>query len=156
MSTVNAKAKVDTDPVFEEQVTTLRKEADDERTNRPENKQTQWCVPEKRGWSGDLFDYDGMSDMFDRSQANEQFVQAVSSPDNPGVAGDLVVGPLQADYLAIMERAFRARHTMRRPRAVVHAMGRKLGHGHEKGTFVQTALEYVRSTVAQSRSGGGA
>ena len=66
----------------------------------------------------------------------------------------MVVTTTQIDYLAIMERAFRARHTMSRPRAMLHAMGRKAGHGSNTGPLVRGVLEHVRGLVKQSKGGG--
>ena len=106
-------------------------------------------------WLGDLFDIEGMSDPFNRDEANEMFVEATKDGENSGVTGDLGSTTLQVDYLACMERAFRSRHTMRRPRTMAHMTGRRKGHGNERGVLTQMNLEFVRNMIKQSRSEGG-
>ena len=78
----------------------------------------------------------------------------MSDVKNPGTSGDLAVTTVQIDLLAAMERAWRMRHTMRRPRTFCHAMGRKNGHGDDSGPLVQCQLEYVRGLTKQSKGTG--
>ena len=59
------------------------------------------------------------------------------------MAGDIIGVSTQADYLAMMERAFRSRHTMRRPRAWMHAAGGHKGQALPAGAFKQNAMEYA-------------
>lgn len=152
---VNAEAKAkDVDPVFNKQVVKLRDQAGEEHKARVATKQTAWMTPELEGWSGDLFDCEGMSKPFDRTKANEMYEDAHKDPTAPGVAADSIVTTLQVDYLAIMERAYRARHTSRRPRMIIHAMGRKRGHGDEAGTLTQSALEFIHNTIKQGQGEG--
>ena len=118
--------------------------------------QSSWMLPDAEGgeedWEGDLFALDDLGVPFSRETIAEEFRQTVESSDNPGVSGDLVAATLQSDYLGAMERAFRARHTMRRPRAMAHAAGRMNGHGSDRGTLTQTALEFVRGVVKEAKS----
>ena len=148
---IPATAKADVDPNFTAQIVALRTQADAEQKARIKGNQVAWMVPDKGEWSGDLFDREGMARAFQRDKANEDFVAATSDPLKPGVTGDMIVTTLMIDYLACMGRAYHARHTMRRPRAMAHAMGRKKGHGDNNGTLTQTALEYVRSTIQQMK-----
>lgn len=106
--------------------------------------------PEK--WEGDLFDVQAMEQPFDRSQSNAWFTKAISDGRNPGTSGDHVVTQIQADYLAVMERAFRSCYTMRRPRAAMHAMARRAGHGSDTGPLVVCVLEYLRGLVKANKA----
>ena len=144
-------AKSDIDPNFEAQVTELQAQAAAEQTTRVVGQQALWMRPALNGWDGDLFDWVGMSQPFDRSQANGWFVDAVKDPTDSGTVGDLLVTTIQVDYLSIMERSFRMRHAMGRPRALVQAMGRKLGHGDNTGPLVQSVLEHVRGVVKRNK-----
>jgi hypothetical protein len=137
-----AKAKVDNE-TFEPQIRELRKRAEAEAAAREENKQTQWLMPEKKDWDGDLFGIENLSEPFDRTAINEQFREATKDGEAPGVSGDLIVTTLQVDYLACMERAFRMRHTMRRPRAMAHMTARRKGDGTEFGVLAQCNLAVV-------------
>lgn len=155
----NSKAKVDAN--FEEQIRQFRKRAKEEAQARENNTQTQWLMPKKKPggegdeWDGDLFPIEGLSKPFVRDEANDKFEEATKSADDSGVVGDLIVTTLQVDYLACAERAFRCRHTMRRPRAMAHMTGRRKGHGTEKGTLTQVYLEYIRNLLKRSQAGGG-
>lgn len=148
---LNVTSKSDVDPNFTDQIVTLRTQADAEQKARIKGNQTAWMVPKKGEWSGDLFDREGMAKAFQRDKANADFVAATSDPEAPGMTGDMIVTTLMIDYLACMGRAFCARHTMRRPRAMAHAMGRKKGHGSNRGTLTQAALEYIRGTIQQMK-----
>src|SRR4051812_41559396 len=121
---VQATAKADVDPNLEAQVKALQTQAAASAPATLKGEQAKWMMPEHEDWQGDLTDWDELGTPFDRSASNEAFVEAVKDGKNPGTTGDLVVTTLQVDYLACMERAFKARHTMSRPRALAHAMGR--------------------------------
>ena len=153
--TPSAQSKAEVDPNFEGQIRRLRDRAKEEGQARENNTQTQWLMPEKKDWDGDLFPIEGLSEPFIRDEANDKFEEATKDADSSGVVGDLIVTTLQVDYLACMERAFRCRHTMRRPRAMAHMTGRRKGHGEEKGTLTQAHLEYIRNLIKRSQVGGG-
>ena len=149
-------AKADIDPVFDAQLHKLQELSKEEAETRLKGEQNAWIFPEVspeggEEWTGDLFDWKGMSRMFSREKSNQTFIDATKDAENSGVVGDLIVTLTQIEYLAIMERAFRARHTMRWPRALAHAMGRKSGHGHDRGVFITCGIEYVRGTIGQSK-----
>lgn len=147
-----ASSKVDLDPTFERWVRALRAAAEQAALKLSAGLAAPWMLPLSGGWPEDLFDWDGLSEAFSRAELNEAFVSAIRDAEDPGVVGDLISATTMIEYLAVAERAFRARHTMRRPRAFAHALGRLQGHGHEKGTLTKTALEYVRGLVQQSKS----
>ena len=77
-------------------------------------------------------------------------VEAISDADAPGVVGDLMTSSLQGDYLAMQERAFRARH-LSGVRRRLHAAARRAGHGDDKGLFKRGVLGYVESVLKQSK-----
>lgn len=149
---INESSKAsETDPVFEDQIKELRAKAKAEGEALPNTGQSAWLIPKLFDWDGDLFNIEGIAEAFKRDKANEQFKEATTDVNSPGVTGDLVVTTLQISYLQVMERAFRCRHTQRRTRAVMQAMARKRGHGNNQGTLTQT-LEYIRNLMQESKS----
>ena len=150
--TAKATKKSDIDPNFQDQVNQRKQDAAQEGEKRRRSQQVQVMMPKLGDWVGDLFDWDGVSKAFNRDQANDDFVKATSDARNPGVTGDLVATTLQVDYLSVMERAFRARHTMSFPRAIAQQSARKEAHGEDRGAFSQSALEFVRGVLKQSSS----
>ena len=150
--TVTPTRKSDVDPTMYLQLKEQSVEAlAQEYVNRSMQNQFHWHMPQKIKWSGDLFDWSGMHEPFDRNESNKSFVKAIQDPNNPGVSGDLGITTSQIDYLAVMERAFRARHTCRWPRVCAHMLGRRRGHGNEEmGLFKFGVLGAVRGMVKQS------
>lgn len=142
-------SKVDVDPNFDTVLHDLQEHAALAAEALKSADQVTWFRP--AAWAGDPFDYEAIGPAFNRDQANQQYVEAVQSAQAPGVVGDLIAATLQVDYLAVMERAFRNRHTMTRPRRVCHVLGRKNGQGDQGGGFIQGVLEYVRRRVAQAK-----
>jgi len=147
--TVNPTKKADMDPNFQKQVTARQTEAKKEDEERKMTKQVPWCKPQ--GWNGDPFDWEGMKTPFKRDKANSDFLKATASPLDPGRTGDLVSTTTMIDYLSVMERAFRARHTYSFARAVAQQTGRKKGHGTSgTGLFSQGVLKYVQGIIKQT------
>lgn len=141
------RSRVDVDPNIEKQIEALRVSVEREARGILTGEQTVWTRPELNGWSGDLTDIDDMSKPFSRDIANQQFVDAIADPDNPGTTGDLASATVQVDYLAVMERAFRIRHGTTHIRAILHSAARRRGHGDAKGVFKTCVLEYIRRLV---------
>jgi hypothetical protein len=153
MSDPTATRKSDVDPVFEDQLNTMQDQAQQEYIDHGTNgyDQTQTLMPDPKEWSGDLFDWDNMSKPFSRKKSNDNFIEAIKKVASPGVSGDAVITTTQVEYLAIMERTFRARHTNSFPRVMAHMLGRRRGHGdQEYGLFTKGLLQYVRGIVKQS------
>lgn len=142
-------AKVNMDPNFEKRLREMQQHAQAESTARQTGERTKWYRP--KDYAGDLTDYAEMETPFDREQANREGVDAVKDPQSPGVTGDTVAAVVQVETLSLMERAFRARHTMRRPRALAHVAARLKGHGDPTGPFVQNGIEFIRQVMAQAR-----
>ena len=143
------KAKAELDPSFKTLMDDLRDHAAQQSEARPNGEQVRWFRPSNG--DGKLTDFQALGDAFDRSQSNEQFIDAVKDANDPGVTGDLVATTTMIDTLSVWERAYRMRHTMRRPRAVAHALGRLKGHGAQDGVYGRNNVEYVRGILKQSR-----
>lgn len=152
---MTVRSRVDVDPNFELQVRALRAAFGSLADATLTGGQPRWMTPELLGWSGDTEDREGMSAPFARDQANAQFVEAVADPLEPGTTADLVAATTMIDWLACMERAYRARHTMPRNRAALHAASRYAGHASEQGALTTCALEYVRRIVRQAKGDTG-
>lgn len=149
------KAVIDTiDPVLSDQLKSLQKQAAAEHPARLKGEQSQWMMPDLKGWSGSLFDYDGMAKPFDSSASSDGFTKATADAQSPGTTGDMIISTTQIDYLAVMERSFRDRHSMSRIRAMCHAMTRKNGHGNDRGPLSQCIQEYLNGLIKGSKQGG--
>lgn len=143
------QAKVNMEPNFEKRLRDIQDHAQKEFEARPKGDQVKWFRPEN--FNGDLTDYQLLGEGFERKQANQEAVDAVKDPNSPGVSGDTVAAVTMIETLAVMERSWRARHTMRRTRAVAHLAGRKKGHGDQTGPILQGNTEYLRRLLAQAR-----
>lgn len=137
------------DPNFEKQLRNLKTHANNQYEARKAGGQIKWYRP--LGWSGNPTDFDGMSEPFIREQINETLVSAISDPKSPGTTGDVIICSIMLNYLSVLERSLRVRHTLRRPRATAHAMSRDRGQGNDSGPFIQLGVEYVRSLLKQSK-----
>ena len=105
---------------------------------------------EKNGWDGDVFNVADMGKPFERTENEEDVVNAIKDINNPGVVGDLIASVLQGDYLATQERAFRSRHGGK-IRASLHAAGRRFGHGHNGGLFKKGIINYIKYVTKLSK-----
>ncbi len=147
--TVAPSPKSDIGDVFREQ---LEKLAENARKNAEALRLTGdrvWCLPERKGWNGDLFDLLGMAKPFDRSQNHEDYLKAVTE-DPPGCVGELAAAQFQGDWLAAMERAFRQRHASA-VRGRLHSAGRLYGHGHELGPLRQGVLKWLEGIIKNTK-----
>lgn len=144
------KSVVTMDPNFEKQLRRLKAAAAAAYAGGSTGGQVPNYTPV--GWNGDPFDYAGLGVPFSRAAANDGMVKAMADAANPGTTGDVVAGAVMVNELAVMERAFRVRHTLRRCRATAHALGRKRGQGADTGPFVQLGVEYVRGILKQAKT----
>lgn len=144
------QAKVDMDPVYETRLRELQQHAAAELAARGVGGQVKWDRPD--GWTAGPFAVQAIEVPFSRAVSNEAAVAAIADPKNPGVTGDLVAAATMIETLACMERAFRSRHTMRRPRAVAQMLSRRKGHGDPTGVFGRNGVEYVRQILKQARA----
>lgn len=147
--------KSNIDPLFSRQANALRKQCKEEQSKRRKGEQVKWTMPEKEGWDGDLFKWQEMEKMFGSAggglghgeELGQKYLDAVADSEAPGMSGDIVVIVTQTDYLAMMERAFRSRHTMRRPRAWAHTAGVHNGQGDERGPLYQNTVTYIQGIL---------
>lgn len=114
--------------------------------------QRKWMQPVLGDWSGDVFDLEGLAIPFDRSDNSDDYLKALD-PSAPGVLGDLQVAQLQAEWLAVQERAYRAR-LVSRCRAEQHTASRFYGHGHEAGLYKKSILGSLQGIAANSKNSG--
>jgi hypothetical protein len=136
------------DPAFEAILEDIQEQAAAEVSGRSVGDQVLWARP--AAWDGNVYDLSAFSAPFARDASNADYVSAVEDPDNPGVTGDLVVSTIQIDFLATQERAYRNRHTMRRPRAVAHVLARLQGHASPVGP-IGGMLDYVRVLLQRAK-----
>lgn len=137
------------DQTFEQRFRNLKEHAKTTGDDLLQGKQRKYFRPE--GWAGDPLDIEAMSPPFKREQVNQQLIQAIADQENPGTTGDVIAASVMINELAVMERAFRARHSLRRCRATAHVVGRLQGHGDDKGPLIQLATEYVRAVLRQAK-----
>lgn len=150
MADIEPVAKVDMDPNFEARLRELRAHAAAETAQRSQGDPVPWNRPAPA--TSSLFRFQALETAFRRTAANQQCVDAVKDPKAPGTTGDIVAGTTMIEALACLERAYRMRHTMRRPRAVAHAASRLRGHGDPNGAFGRNGVEYVRQILKQARA----
>ncbi len=125
-------------PVFLDRVGELRDQAaaiaDPPGEEEADHGYRDWQIP---GGSAAPLDIVGMIPAFDRSAINANYRQALGEEDagaTIGTAGDAIALKRQIDYVACLERAYRARHASA-IRCRRHAQGRRAGHGHVQGVF---------------------
>lgn len=143
------QSKASMDPNYERRLRNLKEHAKTQSEDLLKTEQRTYFRPD--GWGGDPFAVEEMSVPFDRTQANQSLIQAISNQEAPGTTGDVVVASVMINELAAMERAFRVRHTMRRCRASAHVIGRLQGHGDDNGPLIQLGVEYARGILRQAK-----
>lgn len=145
------QSRVKIDPTLEDllkKLQTSSKEGGDAVTR---GQQLKWFRPQ--GLAADpARDFDAVSTAFSRKKINENGIKAIENPESPGTSGDIVMAATMLGVMSTMERAFRVRHTLRRPRANALAAGRLKGHGNVKGPILQCYLEYLRALEAGAKS----
>lgn len=145
------QAKADIDPVFQTQLEALTRACARAAEFVAQGGIPQWMMPEQLGgWTGDLNDREGMARAFNHDQSDQWYVDATSDAKNPGTTGDLVVATTQIDQLAVMRRAFLARHGYDRRRCLVMMAGRLEGLGSPEGVFAQN-IEYINRLLKSSK-----
>ena len=136
--------------ILQKLIDELASQSKKESTERKKNDQVKWMMPPKGDWGGDLFKWQELYHPFDSKDPNEELVKAVSDAKSPGNVGDLVNTNTQIEYLAMVERAFRARHTMSFARGVAHASGRRHGQGGDKGPLKFSVMKYLENLQKMS------
>jgi len=150
MSEPKSSQKSSVSDIITSLIDELTSQAKDEAKDRKQNKQVKWKMPLKKDWDGDIFKWEKMDKPFDSKQSNDELKDVVKDPKNPGNAGDLVSTMTQIEYLAMAERAFRARHTMTFPRNIAHATARQNGFSKDKGPLKMSVLKYLEDISKMS------
>jgi hypothetical protein len=145
-----AQSKAQPDPVLGQRVADLMAHASQEAEARQQGQQVLWFRP--AGPAVALTDYEAMTAPFDSKASSDAYAQATGDARTPGSTGDLAATTLAIDYLAILERAYRQRHTMTRPRAMAHMLGRKLGHGNSRGPLATGVLTYLEGILREAKA----
>ena len=150
MARPTSSQKSGMDPKLVKLVDEIVTQAKDESKDRKTNKQVKWLMPPKGEWDGDIFKWNKMDKPFDSKKSNDELTDTVKSANNPGNGGDLINTATQIEYLAMAERAFRARHTMTFPRNIAHATARKYGQSQDTGPFKFSVENYLKDLQKMS------
>jgi len=145
------------DPNLDRVIRDLKDQKEEAYQKRTNNEAVAWSRPKLQEWDGDLQTQEALVAIareFNTDKAEEALIAAFT-PGDPGNNSDGIVLPLQIDYLAQMERAFRARHSQPFHRALAHYSTREKGHGQDTGALVGQALEYFNQIIKQGSSGAG-
>lgn len=147
--------KGDVDPNVEKVIEYLRSKKEQNYAKRTNNEQVQWLRPPD--WDADLQTTEAWKALhaaFNTDKAEEQFNEAFD-PESPGNSSDGILLSLQIDYMAQMERAYRARLGQSLPRSLAHLSSREKGHGQQFGALKGMALEYFKKIKKQGSEGTG-
>lgn len=83
---------------------------------------------------------------WDRFEINRAYSEdLLSGPANGGTCGDLLAAKIQADFMAVEERAYRTRHASY-VRSAAHAHGQLAGHGQKDRSifaFIRDSLKMI-------------
>lgn len=149
------KAKIDSN--FEAVLKELARKKREAGDRLNANRVVPWFRPtvNSSGWAGGLQSNEDLVQLhrvFNTDEAEEALIDAYQpDPKKSGNTGDNIVLPLQIDYMAQAERAFRARHSQGFPRAIAHLTARSKGHGNEKkGIFNAQVLDYIKRIIVQA------
>jgi hypothetical protein len=138
------------DPLFQQLLERIRFRSDRiARYVAGDSMPRRWMTPPLNGWDGNPFSITDIKLPFDRDTLNTdtENYYTDATEGTSGLTGGRV---LQIVYMAVMERAFRARH-MSPIRAMMHAAGRRKGHGHVDGIHTGDILNYIQDVLG---SGG--
>jgi hypothetical protein len=99
----------------------------------------------------DPLDIPRTTTIFDRRMIDANYQELLGSGEDPGTCGDVISIKTQSDVVAAAERGYRARHAT--PiRCLIHAMGRRKGHGHEQGVFLGGVLKHAQDALKAGQS----
>lgn len=94
----------------------------------------------------DPLDIPGITAAYDRSAIDANYGELIKSGTDAGTCGDVICVKTQGDYIAEMERGFRARHATP-VRCIGHAMARRMGHSKSNGVFLGGVLKHVQDAL---------
>lgn len=135
------------DPKFDDRVKDLEKRAKDFSEHfRNHTKYRKWHTPEK---VTDILDVPSIDNpTWDRNSLNIRYSEQIVGQygDNAGSMGDAMAMQWQIDFMAVEERAFRARHASM-IRCASHAHGRLDGHGQTNEGVFSFLKDAVKSAI---------
>ena len=103
------------------------------------------------------FDFDGVHELFDRTEAEENYMQAIeTSGDGSGSGGikqELALASNQSDVLSGMERDFFMRHRSR-IRKLAHETVARRHSGSTKGAMQSALILYLENQLQRVTSAG--
>ncbi len=102
-----------------------------------------WSVPEK---VSNLLEPAGMTTAFDRAAIDANYDTCVTMPASAGTVADTISLKSQGDYVAVIERAFRARHCTP-VRLLGFAAARRRGHSKPNGVLKGGVLRYAQDVL---------
>lgn len=129
----------------------------------PSSVQRVWMMPEHENpvsppgtWDGGVFSITGSDSIafaYDRSDLNNNYSQAIdtSGQSGGGRVVDRWLCKTQVDYLASMERSWRARH-MSSIRGSAHALARIGGQGNNTATVFHAVRAYLSDVLTAGYS----
>lgn len=138
------------DPVFVQLMTAMLNDAIKASVSGRNQGLSVWFLGDTSLWSGDPLDIASIAAAFSRAKVGTSYSDTLTSED--GTVGDAASCTLQSDYLAMVERAFRMRHSS--PiRSEAHATARKLGHS-AIGGCIDRVKEYAQSLINAGEAEG--
>lgn len=108
--------------------------------------QILWLLANNQGGQGPKpgkFDFSAIKKLFDRNEAGEKYIKAISSDKTTKLKQDLALLKNQNDVLAGMERDFEMRHRTR-IRRLAHESLAKSHAGSDRGVFNALLLAYLQ------------
>ncbi len=102
-------------------------------------------------WNGDPLQIEDTIKPFDRTKIGEVYEEMLADGTDSGTVGDGQALKTQSDYLAVMQRGFRARHCTP-VRLMAMAIARREGHGDPQGILSGGAMGYVTSLIRNGKS----
>lgn len=147
-------SKGNIDPLFLKQLEELREHTDKQATAAISSDARVWQIPTDQ--TTDMRNIAGLKTGFDRDTIGQNFSSLIEDGGSPGTAGDVVAVKTQSDYVAMLERAYRARHAGV-IRCLAHAAARRKGHGNSAGIFSDTSgvNQFVADTLRAGKSDTG-
>jgi hypothetical protein len=143
-----SKGKIDT-TTFQPNLQALGTQAGQQAAmNRNNGSPRPWNFPPN---VADPLNIGGITAGFDRSAIDTNYAQLIQDGTDPGTVGDVICVKTQGDYIAEMERGFRARHATP-VRCIGHAMARRSGHSKPNGIFWGHVLKHVQNALKSGQA----
>jgi hypothetical protein len=103
----------------------------------------RWNAPDP---AVEPLDVPGITAGFDRTTLGANFESLIADGMSPGTIGDAISVKIQGDYVAVMERGYRARHCT--PCRLIGMMAaRRAGHGNPAGVFGGGVSRHVQDVL---------